>query len=73
MNYDQAVSTLMYGNTADLQKSVLEEAVIMGVNGQAFNSLKTYNHSQLVNWWITYFKWSNEKQTWQFKMPQNQP
>lgn len=71
--YDQAVDELMHGETEILRDSVLTEASLMGSNEQTLNTLRRYNHAQLVNWWISYFKWAEKSQIWQFRQQTTKP
>jgi len=71
-NFDQAVDEMMHGDTAELRRSVIAEATEMGANSLTLDTLGRYNHAQLVNWWISYFKWSERNQIWMFRRLQTQ-
>ncbi len=65
---DQALDELMHGDTESLRQSVLDEAAIMDVTSVTFQNIKEkYNHAQLVNWWVSYFRWNEHNQTWWFR------
>ena len=65
---DQALDELMHGDTESLRQSILEEAVLMGVTDQTYNNIRgVYDHAQLVNWWVSYFRWNEHNQTWWFR------